>query len=134
MNWSNDNSQTCFCLGVAVDVSQPTCMLRGANDLKFSRDEHLFCSFHEFHMILVLRIFELFHQWFHLQNIQTNIHYKLISKHQNQRLKNFGHNQEPSWNTIFEKFCWHYFFKFIWILHVIPTLIKLWNVNSEDIY
>ena len=24
----------------------------------FSRDEHLFCSFHEFHMILVLRIFE----------------------------------------------------------------------------
>ena len=56
MNCSNDNSQQSK-ESWAAALQQP-CFWLKSNDLMFSRDEHLFCSFHEFHMILVLRIFE----------------------------------------------------------------------------
>ena len=55
MNCSNDNSQQSKESWAAL---QQPCFWLKSNDLMFSRDEHLFCSFHEFHMILVLRIFE----------------------------------------------------------------------------
>ena len=55
MNCSNDNSQQSK---ESWGALQQPCFWLKSNDLMFSRDEHLFCSFHEFHMILVLRIFE----------------------------------------------------------------------------